>query len=147
MNVKLHNLKATQTLACKLADQAQPGDVVLLSGILGSGKTSFARAFIQHLSNATPDVTSPTFNLIQTYATTKGELWHCDLYRLEDEDELYNLGLEEMLGNVITLVEWPDMIRPMLPNNALEISFAIESEDARTATLTAHGTWHERLAA
>ncbi|MDP4022040.1 tRNA (adenosine(37)-N6)-threonylcarbamoyltransferase complex ATPase subunit type 1 TsaE [Methylobacterium sp. NEAU 140] len=105
---------ATEDLGLFLAEFLAPGDVVALSGGLGDGKTTLARAVIRELTgDPTLDVPSPTFTLIQPYAGRDGRaIVHADLYRLRDPDELVELGFEEMAEGAITLVEWPDRMPP-----------------------------------
>ena len=108
--------------AAKLAPQLRQGDTILLHGNLGTGKTVFARALIRALSGDEDlEVPSPTFTLVQTYDTPLGALWHFDLYRLENSDEIYELGWEEALSGGIMLVEWPERLGTLLPPSRLDI--------------------------
>ena len=112
----------TLEFARKLAGALQPGHIVLLEGDLGAGKTALAREMIRDLAN-NPDlaVPSPTFTLVQTYETPKMEIWHFDLYRLDDPDEIFELGWEEALSGPLVLIEWPDRLGGYRPDNAVEI--------------------------
>ena len=104
------------------APQLRQGDIILLHGDLGTGKTTFARALIRALTGeATLEVPSPTFTLVQTYDTPLGNLWHFDLYRLKNSDEIYEIGWEEALGGGLILVEWPERLRNLLPPARLDI--------------------------
>lgn len=123
-------------LAAGFAKHVQTGDCLLLSGPVGAGKTHFARALIQELLVEPEDVPSPTFTLVQTYDTPKGEVWHTDLYRLCHIDELVELGLEEAFENAITLVEWPDRLGAEKPARHLDLVFTIPSLDSDTRVLT-----------
>lgn len=114
---------ATARLAKHLGRLLQQGDCVLLEGSIGAGKTHFARALIQSLLQVYEDVPSPTFTLVQTYDSTKGEIWHSDLYRLTQVDEVFELGLEDAFDTAITLIEWPDRLGDLAPPNALHLSF------------------------
>ena len=115
---------ATERLAARLAGLARPGDVVTLSGALGAGKTSLARAFIRARARLPDlDVPSPTFALVQHYDLADGAVWHLDLYRLNRPEELRELGLEEA-GQDITLVEWPDRMGAHPPAERLDIALA-----------------------
>ncbi|MTJ04632.1 MAG: tRNA (adenosine(37)-N6)-threonylcarbamoyltransferase complex ATPase subunit type 1 TsaE [Sediminimonas qiaohouensis] len=138
---------ATDTFATCLGARLLPGDVILLEGPIGAGKTHFARALIQSILTVPEDVPSPTFTLVQTYDTTRGEVWHTDLYRLLHPDDIEELGLPEAMTDAICLIEWPDRLGSLRPDGALSLDFATtEAEDARTLTLTwQHDKWNERL--
>lgn len=107
----------TKDLARCLAKALHPGDVVFLKGALGSGKTTFARYFIQSLSpkGEGEEVASPTFTLAQGYLDLTTPVWHFDLYRIESPHELGELGLEEALASGICLIEWPEKLEGSLP--------------------------------
>ncbi|WP_323767887.1 tRNA (adenosine(37)-N6)-threonylcarbamoyltransferase complex ATPase subunit type 1 TsaE [Antarctobacter sp.] len=128
--------EATCAFAQRIGAALRPGDVLLLSGQIGAGKTHFARCLIQSLLEVPEDVPSPTFTLVQTYDTTAGELWHADLYRLTGPDESVELGLTEAFETAICLVEWPDRLQELAPKDALRLSFAAATEeDTRHVTL------------
>lgn len=115
----------TAALAEQLAGELQPGDVVLLHGTLGMGKTVFARALIRTLTgNPGQDVPSPTFTLLQTYDSAKAPVYHYDLYRLEDPDEILELGWEDALAEGIVLIEWPEKLGPYKPAQTLDITLS-----------------------
>ena len=128
------NADATAAFAAMLAPKLAAGDVILLSGPVGTGKTHFARALIKSILAQPEDVPSPTFTLVQTYDTTHGELWHSDLYRISSNTEIDELGLLEAFESAICLVEWPDRLGPMCPENALTIDLVADG-DARDAHL------------
>ena len=128
--------EATCALARRIGAALRPGDVLLLSGEIGAGKTHFARCLIQSLLEVPEDVPSPTFTLVQTYDTSAGELWHADLYRLTGPDESVELGLTEAFENAICLVEWPDRLQELAPKDALRLEFAAgDAEEARALAL------------
>src|SRR5919202_860644 len=105
----LSDLGATERLADFLAQELQAGDLVALSGGLGAGKTTLARAMIRALAGDPGlEVPSPTFTLLQTYETEAGPVVHADFYRLGGPDELREVGWEEMSEDSIVLVEWPE---------------------------------------
>jgi tRNA threonylcarbamoyl adenosine modification protein YjeE len=122
----LPNEEATRALAAEVAGALKPGDLVTLSGDLGSGKTTFARALIRHLSgDPRMDVPSPTFTLLQTYELAPYPLVHLDLYRIGSEGELDELGLSELMEGAVTLVEWPERAGGALPPSRMRITFAL----------------------
>ena len=104
--LNLPDVAATERLAHFLAQELQPGDLVTLSGGLGAGKTTLARAIIQTLADDPElEVPSPTFTLVQTYETPTALVWHFDLYRLKDPQEAVELGIEDALSDGIVLIE------------------------------------------
>lgn len=133
----------TARLAARIAAAARARDTIALSGPLGSGKTSFARAFIRSLGNGDEDVPSPTFTLVQTYEFPgRPTVWHFDLYRLEAADEIYELGIEEAWADGICLIEWPERIAALLPRDRLDIALAAgEQPQQRRATVTGPARW------
>ena len=139
---------ATSRLATRLALHARAGDVIALSGGLGAGKSSFARAFLRaRAGDPDLEVPSPTFTLVQPYALPHGTVWHFDLYRLKRPEEAWELGIEEAFGAVIALIEWPENLGDLLPPEHLAIRLdSAASPNARRATLTASPSWISRLA-
>ena len=136
----------TARAGAALAPVLRPGDVILLEGDVGAGKTHFARALIQTILIEAEDVPSPTFTLVQVYDTQNGPLWHTDLYRISSDTEVDELGLIDAFDDAICLVEWPDRLGPLRPERALTISINAEG-DGRIATLTSTDPrWFERLA-
>ncbi|MEM9636621.1 MAG: tRNA (adenosine(37)-N6)-threonylcarbamoyltransferase complex ATPase subunit type 1 TsaE [Pseudomonadota bacterium] len=128
---------ATAEAAAALGRMLTAGDTVLLSGPVGAGKTHFARHLIRALLITPEDIPSPTFTLVQTYDTRLGPVWHADLYRIATVDEIEELGLGEAFETAICLVEWPDRLGELRPDDALDIWLGDGgSEDSRT--LTAH---------
>jgi tRNA threonylcarbamoyl adenosine modification protein YjeE len=134
----LPNESATVALAEDIAARLMPGDVVALWGDLGAGKTTLARALIRALAaNAELEVPSPTFTLVQTYATPRLSVAHFDLYRLSG-DELDEIGFSDAANEGAVLVEWPDRAGDRLPAERLDVSLAIDGT-GRTATMTGEG--------
>jgi tRNA threonylcarbamoyladenosine biosynthesis protein TsaE len=112
----------TRALAAVVAELARPGDVILLAGDLGAGKTAFAQGFGAGLG-VTEAITSPTFTLLNQYEGRLG-LHHLDVYRLEQLAEVLDIGLPELLDEGgVTLIEWGDAITPALPADYLEVRF------------------------
>lgn len=134
----------TATLAGQFAALLRPGDTLLLEGSIGAGKSAFARALIRHLAGAEIEVPSPTFTLVQIYDLPDITVWHCDLYRLTDPDEVLELGLEEAFSTALCLIEWPDRMGDTLPNGALTLSFSAEP-DHHTITIDPPRNWIARL--
>jgi len=135
---------ATEALGAAIAACAEPGDTVALRGDLGAGKTALARGFIRARLGDSTEVTSPTFTLVQLYGTGDDEIWHVDLYRIESRRELRELGLEDALGSAICLVEWPERLGELLPDDRLDVTLGFLSDGGRRATVEAHGAWTGR---
>ena len=135
----------TARFAAALAPGLRAGDVLLLEGQIGGGKTHFARALIQArlAADGAPveDVPSPTFTLVQTYDGRGGEIWHADLYRLTSPDEVIELGLEEAFETAICLVEWPDRLGDLAPPDALTLQFSPDGETGRRIEVIGPEKW------
>ena len=133
---------ATDRLAAAVAALARPGDVILLKGDLGTGKTHFSRGFIMARAGRVFDVPSPTFTLVQTYELPGGAVWHFDLYRLERPQDAAELGIDDAFADGISLVEWPDRLAGALPADRLEITLTYgDTPDERRVTLSGFGRW------
>lgn len=133
-SLSLTSPERTEHLGAVFAPFLKPGSVILLSGEIGSGKTLFCRTIIQtRLSEigALEDVPSPTFTIIQTYDLGAYEVFHADLYRLTGPDEIVELGIDEAFSQAIVLVEWPDRLGDLAPENALKMNFELSSEPER----------------
>lgn len=153
--MEFHDLdeRALAEQAAAMASRLRAGDVLFLRGDLGAGKTSFARALIRAITGQ-PDlaVPSPTFTLVQTYDTPAGPLWHFDLYRLKEPDEVFEIGWEEALAGAIMIVEWPERLGDdraggLAPRDRLEIILSMDTDNNLHRTLRAapYGTWKERM--
>ncbi len=136
---------ATAALGARLAGLLRTGDIVRLSGDLGAGKSTLARALIAALTGV-KDAPSPTFTLVETYDAPGFSLWHFDLYRLEKADDAWELGLEEALDDGVLLVEWPERIDGLLSADALTIRLEVAG-GVRRADISGGGDWPGRLAA
>lgn len=123
----------TAAIAAQLAAMASAGDVFLLEGPLGAGKSVFARGFIRALCGGDTDVPSPTFTLAQTYDAPRAAIWHFDLYRLEDPEEIYEIGWEDARSGIV-LLEWPERLGPYVPPRARRI--VIETLDGESRRIT-----------
>lgn len=136
----------TKRLAEELAAVARPGDVMLLSGDLGAGKSTLARFLIRTISDDPElEVPSPTFTLVQSYELPRLTVHHLDLYRLAAPEEVDELGIEDAEG--LMLVEWPDRAEARFAGDRLEIHLALDpaAPAAREARLVGHGGWAARL--
>jgi len=150
--VTLVDQAETEALAARLAALCRAGDVLALDGPLGIGKTVFARALINAIAGACgapeEDVPSPTYTLVQIYSFPALEVYHADLYRVEDMDEIWELGLDEAFDDALTLIEWPDRMGDFLPRQALRIAFDQGSDAAgRVVRFSGGGDWRSRLEA
>lgn len=146
-HVTLASPAQTAELAVRLGSILRPGDVLLLDGPIGAGKTHFARSLIQSMLVEPEDVPSPTFTLVQTYDADQSEIWHADLYRLTNPDEVVELGLVDAFDTAICLVEWPDRLGTLKPHRALILGFSTTNdEDIRQLHVTWDDpTWSDRL--
>ncbi|MCF6221044.1 MAG: tRNA (adenosine(37)-N6)-threonylcarbamoyltransferase complex ATPase subunit type 1 TsaE [Robiginitomaculum sp.] len=141
--VVLADETATQALGAWIAPFLRAGDIILLKGDLGAGKTCLARGLICSLLGDT-EVPSPTYTLVQTYTAPKFEVWHFDLYRLKNEIDVWELGIEEALDDGVCLIEWPERIDGLL--NGSELTVALnKKDDRRVAVLTGNNDWKARL--
>lgn len=135
--IPLADPAATEALGALLAGALTVGDVLFLKGPLGAGKTTLARGLIAAWTGEA-EVPSPTYTLVQTYQGPRGPLWHLDLYRLEDPEEIFDLGFEEGLETALMVIEWPERMGAFAPANRIEI--ALDSDgDGRIARLSGHG--------
>jgi len=139
---------ATRRFATDLAGALEPGDLVTLSGDLGAGKTTFARALIRHLAeDETIEVPSPTFTFVQAYELPRFSLVHADLYRVRSAAELAELGFDDVPDAAVVLMEWPDRAAGALPANRLDIAFTLEpaaGPDVRQLRYTGYGAFAAR---
>ncbi len=125
----IKNEKEAEELGMQLADRLAPGAVIALTGDLGAGKTTFTKAVARGLG-ITDMVTSPTFTIIQEYEGGRLPLYHFDVYRLEDAEELYELGYEEYFyGEGVCVIEWADRIEDFLPKDSIRIHIAYSAEE------------------
>jgi tRNA threonylcarbamoyladenosine biosynthesis protein TsaE len=162
LSIPLPQPADTQTLGRRLAGIVRPGDLIALTGDLGAGKTALARALIACLPDADggdasgEEVPSPTFTLVQTYDRRAADgaplaVWHFDLYRLGEPDEVDELGWEEALAGGLVLVEWPDRLGARLPTRRLDVTL-VYAEDGgpsgdagRVAVLQGGPGWAGRI--
>jgi N-acetylmuramate 1-kinase len=148
--VELPDEATTIALAAEIGQWLRPGDLLTLSGELGTGKTTFARALIRSLTREQElEVPSPTFTLMQVYETTAFPILHADFYRIQHADEVIDLGFEEAQEGALVIVEWPERAEAHINPNRLNIAFATDigrDADYRAVTLAGSGTFAPRLA-
>jgi tRNA threonylcarbamoyladenosine biosynthesis protein TsaE len=142
----------TRALAARLAELVRPGDIVVLAGEMGAGKTAFAQG-VAHGLGVKDTVTSPTFTLVRDYEG-RIPMHHLDVYRLDHLNEVNELGLAELLDDgAVTLIEWGDVVLPVLPTDFLEVRLQYGegdevAEDERTLSLRVVGpSWAGRIRA
>jgi tRNA threonylcarbamoyladenosine biosynthesis protein TsaE len=123
--INLNSIEDTIKFAESFSINAQKGSCIALYGNLGVGKTLFSKALISKLVGKNINVTSPTFNIVQTYDADNGiKIYHFDLYRLKSSEEAYETGLQEALENAFCIIEWPQIIQETLPENTILIKLA-----------------------
>jgi tRNA threonylcarbamoyl adenosine modification protein YjeE len=148
-SVVLPDEHTTQRLAIDIANSLQGGDFVTLSGDLGAGKTTFARALIRYLAgDQSIEVPSPTFTLMQTYELPQFPLVHADLFRLSDATELAELGLDDLPEGTVVLLEWPDRAVSHLPADRIDVALTLAPKlklEFRRALVTGYGALGPRV--
>ena len=133
LTVSIANEAELLALGASLIPQLSAGQTVCLIGGLGAGKTTLVRGMIQSVLGDI-DVPSPTYTLVQTYEMPEFELWHCDMYRLDRPEDGYELGLIDAFEEAVCLIEWPDKLGELIPDDAMRIEIAFDGE-GRKVTL------------
>ncbi len=128
----LKNEQETARFGRRLAEEARPGTVIALTGDLGAGKTTLTKSIAEALG-VKETITSPTFTIVKEYRSGRLPLFHFDVYRIGDIEEMYELGYEEyFFGDGVSVVEWADLIEELLPEDAVRIHITYgENEEER----------------
>ena len=114
----------TKQIGRKIAETLKKGDVVVLTGELGSGKTKFTEGVLQYFG-LEDEISSPTFTIVNEYSNNNGTIYHFDVYRLEDEDEFYAIGGTEYFSSGICIIEWGELIENILPDSYIKIKHSV----------------------
>lgn len=123
-----HNESETKKIASLLASKLQRGDIVVLSGDLGAGKTKFTEGFLSYWG-LEDEISSPTFTIVNEHKQNDTNIYHLDVYRLSDMGEFYAIGGTEYFTNGICVIEWGELIEDILPQNYIKISFSKDEND------------------
>ena len=141
--MELKSLEDTQSFSQKISSIVGDGDIIFLYGEIGSGKTTFVRFFINYLENKNDiensNIPSPTFNIVYDYEVKNIKISHYDLYRLKSYEEIYQLGMFEILKNQIKIIEWPELIEPK-PIDRIDMTLKYSKKiNARKVNVTGYG--------
>ena len=134
--IVLKNESETAAFGARLAEEIKPGTVIALTGDLGAGKTTLTKAIARGLG-VTETLTSPTFTIVQEYESGRMPVYHFDVYRVHDEDEMFELGFDDYLhGKGVCLIEWAELVEDLLPEGTrwLKLEYG-SSEDERICTI------------
>ena len=146
--IELSTLQSTENLGAALGRVAEPGDIITIAGTLGAGKTALTQAIGRGLGiDPSIYITSPTFALLHEYQA-RIPFYHFDFYRLGSEEEIDSLGFPEYFyGHGLTVIEWPERLGSLMPEERLHIELVISGDDSRNAHLYAHGEiWQKKVA-
>lgn len=144
--IESNNEQETKSLGKKLAKYMKKGDIIVLSGELGSGKTKFVEGFLSFY-NLQDEISSPTFTIVNEYINENTSIFHFDVYRLSDSSEFYAIGGEEYFEKGICLIEWGELISDILPKNRIDIKFKRDTmnSDKRFIDIIFQGDKYETL--
>ena len=129
MIFSVSNIEETTSIGYELGKLLNAGDIICLTGDLGTGKTHITKGIAKGLG-IDEYITSPTFTIVNEYDAEKFKIFHFDLYRLEDVDEFYAIGGEEYLQNGLCIFEWGEMIEEILPSEYIKITFSRDNKNA-----------------
>lgn len=141
-----HSEDDTKKFAKNLASSLQSGDIIVLSGDLGSGKTKFTEGILDFFG-LSHEISSPTFTIVNEHRSNNTNIYHFDVYRLSDVDEFYAIGGEEYFSNGICIIEWGEILEPILASDYLKISFEKSDEDIniRKLRIEPHGLRFKKI--
>lgn len=136
----------TKKLAIKMASMLKKGDLIVLCGELGSGKTKFTEGFLTYFGLEN-EISSPTFTIVNEYKKDDINIYHFDVYRLEDSSEFYAIGGDEYFENGICLIEWGELIEDALPNEYIKIDFSRDdsNENERILNIQSIGNKYNNI--
>ena len=120
--------KETMNIARNIAKKVKKGDIIVLSGELGAGKTKFTEGFLSYFG-LQDEISSPTFTIVNEYKKQDINIYHFDVYRLSDVSEFYAIGGEEYFSKGICIIEWGEIIKEALPNNYIKIEITKDTQD------------------
>ena len=143
-NFKTNSEDETMKLGEKLAKLCAPKDIIILSGELGAGKTKFTEGFLKYFG-LDDEISSPTFTIVNEYTKNDINIYHFDVYRLEDSSEFYEIGGDEYFENGICLIEWGELIDDVIPKDHLKIkiSKSDENDNVRIINITSYGNRYD----
>ena len=130
-----HSSDETMDFAFNLASQLHTGDVVVLTGELGAGKTKFTEGFLKYF-DLDKEISSPTFNIVNEYKKDNIKIYHFDVYRLGDVSEFYAIGGEEYFSSGICIIEWGELIEDALPADCIRLNFEKDINDENIRHIT-----------
>jgi tRNA threonylcarbamoyladenosine biosynthesis protein TsaE len=141
-----HSSNETMQFAKQIATKLNTGDIIVLTGDLGSGKTKFTEGFLSNFSLEN-EISSPTFNIVNEYQKNNIHIFHFDVYRLENSDEFYAIGGEEYFDKGICIIEWGEIIEDVLPPDYIKIIFTKDEKDEniRNLNIELHGNKYNNL--
>ena len=139
----IHKENQTRFIAQEISKICKKGDVLAISGSMGSGKSTFIRYFIRKISNA-KSVPSPTYNIILPYETKHFVIYHMDVWRLKNHNEALSLGITEMFDNSVFLIEWAEKIKMILPDDSLML-FIKNNKNQKWLEIIGNEAWKKRL--
>ena len=141
-----HSETETMDFASHLASKLQIGDIIVLSGNLGSGKTKFTEGFLKYF-DLNNEISSPTFTIVNEYKNKDINIYHFDVYRLENSDEFYAIGGDEYFSSGICIIEWGELIEDALPDDYIQICFEKDStnENIRYLNIQTFGTKYDNI--